>query len=203
MRRAQARRATTKGRSVTRRKAPKQQAREKVAPKADRHPKHSARAVEDSKPNAKANSKPVAHAPVELSKAELKARSKGTNGAAGKGAHAPLAKGRPESEPPPSAKGNAAKNRERKEVQQLIEMGKSKGFLTYDEVNDALPADVVADQMDDVMGVLGDEDIEIVDAATQVKIAPKRIVEEEAAEKKQVPRDRDKNDEEADGYYSK
>ncbi len=33
-------------------------------------------------------------------------------------------------------------------------------------------------QMDDVMGALGDEDIEIVDAATQVKIAPKRIVEE-------------------------
>src|SRR5271155_3085616 len=96
----------------------------------------------------------------------------------------------------------ATKNRERKEVQQLIEMGKSKGFLTYEEVNDALPADVVADQMDDVMGVLGDEDIEIVDAATQVKIAPKRIVEEEAAEKKNVPRD-SKNDEEVDGYYSK
>src|SRR5579859_3059587 len=96
----------------------------------------------------------------------------------------------------------AQKNRDRKEVQQLIEMGKSKGFLTYEEVNDALPADVVADQMDDVVGVLGDEDIEIVDAATQVKIAPKRIVEEEAAEKKTVPRD-NKNDEEADGYYSK
>jgi RNA polymerase primary sigma factor len=99
----------------------------------------------------------------------------------------------------------ATKNRERKEVQQLIEMGKSKGFLTYEEVNDALPADVVADQMDDVMGVLGDEDIEIVDAATQVKIAPKRIVEEENAEKKNVPRaDREKQDEDADGgYYSK
>ena len=99
----------------------------------------------------------------------------------------------------------ATKNRERKEVQQLIEMGKSKGFLTYDEVNDALPADVVADQMDDVMGALGDEDIEIVDAATQVKIAPSRIVQEENAEKKNVPRaDREKPEEETDGaYYSK
>src|SRR5215813_2835149 len=96
----------------------------------------------------------------------------------------------------------ATKNRERKEVQQLIEMGKSKGFLTYDEVNDALPADVVADQMDDVMGVLGDEDIEIVDAATQVKIAPKRIVEEQAAENKQVPRQQEKEDEDS-SYYSK
>jgi RNA polymerase primary sigma factor len=99
----------------------------------------------------------------------------------------------------------ATKNRDRKEVQQLIEMGKSKGFLTYEEVNDALPADVVADQMDDVMGALGDEDIEIVDAATQVKIAPSRIVQEENAEKKNVPRaDREKPEEEADGaYYSK
>ena len=102
----------------------------------------------------------------------------------------------------------ATKNRDRKEVQQLIEIGKSKGFLTYDEVNDALPADMVAaDQMDDVLGVLGDEDIEIVDAATQVKIAPKRIVEEQAEQK--VARDREqtaappKGDEEVDGYYSK
>ncbi len=99
----------------------------------------------------------------------------------------------------------ATKNRDRKEVQQLIEMGKSKGFLTYDEVNDALPADMVAaDQMDDVLGVLGDEDIEIVDAATQVKIAPKRIVEEQAEQK--VSRDREpsspspKAEEEFDGY---
>ncbi len=84
-------------------------------------------------------------------------------------------------------------------------MGKSKGFLTYDEVNDALPADMVAaDQMDDVLGVLGDEDIEIVDAATQVKIAPKRIAEEQAEQKQ--ARDREpstpaaKAEEEFDGY---
>ncbi|HZU84866.1 MAG TPA: RNA polymerase sigma factor RpoD [Polyangiaceae bacterium] len=101
----------------------------------------------------------------------------------------------------------ATKNRDRKEVQQLIEMGKSKGFLTYDEVNDALPADMVADQMDDVLGVLGDEDIEIVDATTQVKIAPKRIAEEQAEQKAARERETSpppsKNDEEIDGYYSK
>ena len=104
----------------------------------------------------------------------------------------------------------ATKNRDRKEVQQLIEMGKSKGFLTYDEVNDALPADMVAaDQMDDVLGVLGDEDIEIVDAATQVKIAPKRIAEEAAGEKGTREREQtpttsaNKAEEDIDGYYSK
>jgi RNA polymerase primary sigma factor len=106
------------------------------------------------------------------------------------------------------------KNRDRKEVQQLIEMGKSKGFLTYDEVNDALPADMVADQMDDVLGVLGDEDIEIVDATTQVKIAPKRIAEEQAEQKGSRDREQTshsgshsgapaKAEEEVDGYYSK
>ncbi|MDB4944941.1 MAG: polymerase sigma factor RpoD, partial [Labilithrix sp.] len=84
------------------------------------------------------------------------------------------------------------------------ENGKSsKGFMTYDEVNESMPADVVADQMDDVMSVLGDEDIEIVDAATQVKIAPKRIVEEENAEKKPVPRGAQKESEEDSSYYSK
>ena len=101
----------------------------------------------------------------------------------------------------------ATKNRERKEVQQLIEMGKSKGFLTYDEVNDALPADMVAaDQMDDVLGALGDEDIEIVDAATQVKIAPNRIAEEKAEQKTTRDRERPADREErggVDGYYSK
>ena len=81
--------------------------------------------------------------------------------------------------------------------------GKSgKGFMTYEEVNESMPQDVVADQMDDVMSVLGDEDIEIVDAATQVKIAPKRIVEEENAEKKNVPRTAEKEEEDS-SYYSK
>jgi RNA polymerase primary sigma factor len=78
------------------------------------------------------------------------------------------------------------KKPERKEgVQQLIDLGKSKGYLTYEEVNDALPANVVsADQIDDVMSILGDEDIEIVDAATQVKIAPARLAIAESEEKK-------------------
>ncbi len=89
-----------------------------------------------------------------------------------------------------------------KGTEQLVENGKSKGFLTYDEVNESMPQDVAVDQMDDVMGVLGDEDIEIVDAATQVKIAPKRIVEEQAAENKTVPRQAEKDDDDG-SYYSK
>jgi RNA polymerase primary sigma factor len=56
------------------------------------------------------------------------------------------------------------------DVKQLIDIGKEKGFLTYDEVNDILPPDIATDQIDDVMGMFGDMDIEIVDSAQKIKI---------------------------------
>ncbi len=59
---------------------------------------------------------------------------------------------------------------DRKEVKDLLEAGRQKGFLTYDEVNDALPADIVSsDQIDDVMSMFGDNEIEIVDAQKAAK----------------------------------
>ena len=71
---------------------------------------------------------------------------------------------------PPSKKGSKAT--ERKEVKDLLELGRDKGFLTYDEVNDALPADMVSsDQIDDVMSMFGEHDIEIVDDAHKVNAA--------------------------------
>jgi RNA polymerase primary sigma factor len=52
------------------------------------------------------------------------------------------------------------------ELDRLITMGKQKGFLTYDEVNDALPSDIVSlDQLDDIMMMFGAMDIEVVDSA--------------------------------------
>ena len=63
----------------------------------------------------------------------------------------------------------AKKNME--EVKQLIDLGKEKGFLTYDEVNDILPPDMVSsEQIDDVMSMFGEMDIEIVDSVQKVKI---------------------------------
>jgi len=62
---------------------------------------------------------------------------------------------------------------ERKEVKDLLALGRDKGFLTYDEVNDALPSDIVSsDQIDDVMSMFGDNDIAIVDVASKVKLLP-------------------------------
>jgi RNA polymerase primary sigma factor len=57
------------------------------------------------------------------------------------------------------------------EVKQLIDMGKEKGFLTYEEVNDLLPPDIVSsEQIDDVMSMFGEMEIEIVDSVQKVKI---------------------------------
>ena len=48
------------------------------------------------------------------------------------------------------------------ELDRLITVGKQKGFLTYDEVNDALPSDIVSlDQLDDIMMMFGSLDIEL------------------------------------------
>ncbi|MCM0081217.1 RNA polymerase sigma factor RpoD [Geomonas sp. Red32] len=69
------------------------------------------------------------------------------------------------------------------EVKQLIDLGKEKGFLTYEEVNDLLPPDMVSsDQIDDVMSMFGDMDIEIVDSAQKVKIPKIKMDLEEEEE---------------------
>ena len=68
-----------------------------------------------------------------------------------------------------------AKNGEMEKVKQLINMGKEKGYLTYDEVNDLLPPDIVSsDQIDDLMMMFGEMDIEVVDVAHKVKVGKQR-----------------------------
>ncbi|HSR10415.1 MAG TPA: RNA polymerase sigma factor RpoD [Thermodesulfobacteriota bacterium] len=65
-----------------------------------------------------------------------------------------------------------AKEDEMDKVKELIHMGKKKGFLTYDEVNNLLPPDIVSsDQIDDLMMMFGEMDIEVVDAAHKVKVS--------------------------------
>src|SRR5678815_5519452 len=57
------------------------------------------------------------------------------------------------------------------ELDRLISRGKHKGFLTYDEVNDALPADMVSfDQLDDIIMMFGSMDIEVVDSAKAARL---------------------------------
>jgi RNA polymerase primary sigma factor len=57
------------------------------------------------------------------------------------------------------------------ELDRLVARGKQKGFLTYDEVNDALPSSVVSfDQLDDIMLMFGSLDIEVVDSAKAARL---------------------------------
>ncbi len=54
------------------------------------------------------------------------------------------------------------------EINQLISQGKQKGYLTYEEVNDVLPSDVIApEQIDDLMHLFGENEIHIVDSASK------------------------------------
>src|ERR671918_676939 len=94
-----------------------------------------------------------------------------------------------------AAREEAAREQTRKEVKELLEAGRQKGFLTYDEVNDALPADIVSsDQIDDVMSMFGDNDIEIVDAqkaASATEVKPTVAVEEPQQEEEEDEEEED------------
>ena len=141
-----------------------------------------------SKAGGRASSASAARKPAAAS-------SRGSNGAAhpsspgtfaGEGGHAA----------PPSKSSRASESK----LRSLFEQGKSKGFLTFDEVNDAIPDGAAPDHIDDVVGALTAEDIQIVDGATQVKIQPTRIAQEETTKKIPVGQKREAEDVD---YYSK
>jgi RNA polymerase primary sigma factor len=87
---------------------------------------------------------------------------------------------------------------ERSEVKALMERGREKGFLTYDEVNDALPSDIGSDQIDDVMSMFGEHDIEVVDGAEKKMKLPDKPPEPEAKAEAE-----EKEEEEDDAGYGK
>ncbi|MBI1977072.1 MAG: sigma-70 family RNA polymerase sigma factor, partial [Candidatus Omnitrophica bacterium] len=77
-------------------------------------------------------------------------------------------------------------SKDTKEIKQLISLGKEKGSLTYEEVNNMLPDDVVSsEEIDRVLSILGEENIEIVDNRPDAAVPEEEasdLLEEEAAE---------------------
>ena len=70
------------------------------------------------------------------------------------------------------------------EVKKLISIGKEKGFLTFDEVNDLLPSDVYStEQIDELLMMFGEMDIEVVDNKQSVKITKKETTQDEQLER--------------------
>src|SRR5262245_3110570 len=73
-----------------------------------------------------------------------------------------------------SKKGDPSGIEERfEEVRQLIATGKERGFLAYDEINDALPDELSTnpDAIEDVFSLLADHGIELVDDDTKEQLA--------------------------------
>ena len=74
------------------------------------------------------------------------------------------------------------------EIGKLISKGRARGYLTYEEVNDALPQDLVSlDQLDDIMMMFGAMDIEVVDQAKTVTLPE---MEGEVGEEREEPPER-------------
>jgi RNA polymerase primary sigma factor len=73
---------------------------------------------------------------------------------------------------------------ESEEFKKLISLGESKGFLTYDDVNDLLPTDIVSsDQIDDIIMLFGEKNIDIIDADKGEKLVVKKIPDDRAETK--------------------
>ncbi len=78
----------------------------------------------------------------------------------------------------------AKKAKKMDDVKNLIDLGKEKGFLTYEEVNDVLPPDVTSPEViDDIMVLFSDMDIEILDSESAEKRAAKKKSESVSQEK--------------------
>jgi len=70
-----------------------------------------------------------------------------------------------------------------KDIDRLIALGKQKGYLTYDEVNDLLPEDIISsDEIDRVLDLLGEKDIQILDIDKEEEEKPD-LKNKEAAQK--------------------
>jgi RNA polymerase primary sigma factor len=71
------------------------------------------------------------------------------------------------------------KEMESEEFKKLISLGEAKGFLTYDDVNDILPSDIVSsDQIDDIIMLFGEKNIDIIDTDKGEKLLVKKVTDE-------------------------
>ncbi len=71
------------------------------------------------------------------------------------------------------------------EFKKLITLGEEKGFLTYDDVNDLLPSDVISsDQIDDIIMLFGEKNIDIIDSEKGAKLVVKKSAEERVESKR-------------------
>ncbi|MCG6982276.1 MAG: RNA polymerase sigma factor RpoD [Deltaproteobacteria bacterium] len=69
-----------------------------------------------------------------------------------------------------------AKKSNMEDLRRLISIGKEKGYLTYDEVNSALPEELVSsEKIDDMMMIFDEMDIEIIDSSQKGKVLKEKL----------------------------
>ncbi len=75
------------------------------------------------------------------------------------------------------------KEERNRRIKQLIQLSNDKGFLTYEDINETLPEDVVSgDEIDSILILLRSMDIEIIDSDTRGRLRINAEAEEESAE---------------------
>jgi RNA polymerase primary sigma factor len=104
----------------------------------------------------------------------------------------------------PTEKGTTSPKESERSKRELIAMGKAKGFLTHDEINEQMPESIVSShQMDDWLSAFSGAGIEIVDSSSKIKVAQKDAGEaaseeeedeEVAAKKEEAEEEEDAND---------
>jgi RNA polymerase primary sigma factor len=86
--------------------------------------------------------------------------------------------------PEAAGKDSPGRRKRSKEISELIALGKEKGHLTFEEVNNILPVDIVSsEEIDEILGILGEENIKLVDSEEDA--GKESAGEEEAEEKKE------------------
>ena len=86
----------------------------------------------------------------------------------------------------PKAKATAPKNKTAalKAIKQLLAKGKKQGYLTYDEINELIPEEMLSpEQIDETLIMFDENEIEVVDEKTKQKL----ITQKKKKEKKPLP----------------
>ncbi|NLN59655.1 MAG: RNA polymerase sigma factor RpoD [Deltaproteobacteria bacterium] len=70
------------------------------------------------------------------------------------------------------------------EFKKLLSLGEEKGFLTYDDVNDLLPTEIVSsEQIDDILILFGEKNIDIIDPEKEEIPQIKKVAEDRSKTK--------------------
>src|SRR3954454_6855119 len=81
--------------------------------------------------------------------------------------------------PSQKSEGGNSLNKNNKDIKKLLDMGVQRSYLTYEEVNELMPPEVITPEaIDEIMNLLGENEIEVIDSAKR----PRESDDEEEGE---------------------